>query len=103
VVSHYEAYWQPILQRGLEVSGYSSNTLQRQGAATYLWLMTAAGTKGGALSHTGSIAYTSTYSLDEYRDLSKIAAQHDYTLEELQKSGTLLLSWFLAGRPPLPN
>ncbi|HMJ12043.1 MAG TPA: hypothetical protein VK524_11550, partial [Polyangiaceae bacterium] len=102
VTSHYEANWSALLQQGLSVSGLSAMELQRQGVIGTLWVMKAGGAASGVqLPASGSINHTTRYSRADYIALSILAAEHDYLLAELQKSGTLFWSWLLAGQPPL--
>jgi hypothetical protein len=67
-----------------------------------LWVLKAGGAASGAqLPPGGSFSHTTRYARTDYVQLSILAAEHDYTLAELQKSGTLFWSWLLAGQPPL--
>ncbi|HEY6556987.1 MAG TPA: neocarzinostatin apoprotein domain-containing protein [Polyangiaceae bacterium] len=104
VTSNYEAKWQPLLQQGLDSSGASPGEFQRQGASVLLWVMAASGARSAAHFPTGGdLSYTTTYARQSYIDMTNLAASYDYTLDELQKSGTLFWSWVLAGQPPLPT
>ncbi|HMJ15825.1 MAG TPA: hypothetical protein VK524_30625 [Polyangiaceae bacterium] len=104
VTSHYEAKWQDLLASGVSVSGLPGGELQRTGAAVTVWLFAVSGTTTGPrLPVTGDTSYTTSYTANEYRQWSQVAAGHDYTLDELQKVGALFWAWLLSGRPPLPN
>jgi len=103
VVSHYEEQWQPLLQQGLDIGGVPAAELQRQGAAGFLYVLIASGASTSTqLPAGGSLSYTTTYSRPMYLLMTNLAAGRGYTLQELQKTGTLFWSWLLAGQPPLP-
>jgi hypothetical protein len=103
VTSSYEQKWLPILQEGTRVSGLPPEALQRDGAAMLLWVMTAAGVSTSVhWPRDGVVSYTTLYSAEDYRRGSYLAANFDYTLDELQKAGGLFNAWLKAGMPPLP-
>ncbi|HEY6562492.1 MAG TPA: neocarzinostatin apoprotein domain-containing protein [Polyangiaceae bacterium] len=104
VTSAYEPKWQSLLRAGARASGSSFSELQRSGATVLTWLMLASGESTSThFPREGLFRFTTTYSADEYRQWTGRAAQFDYTLDELQKTGALFYSWLLAGRPALPQ
>ncbi|HMI84939.1 MAG TPA: hypothetical protein VK550_12650 [Polyangiaceae bacterium] len=85
------------------MSGWSGGELQYQGAIRTLYLMKLSGTLSGAhLSLSGVHSYTTTYTRQGYVDMANLAANVDYTVEEIQKGGALFWSWVIAGFPPAP-
>ncbi|HMJ14406.1 MAG TPA: hypothetical protein VK524_23480, partial [Polyangiaceae bacterium] len=103
VVSRYESKWQALLDQGTSLSGLSAPEFQKTGVGTFLWLLGQSGQETSThLPALGSLAISSRYGADDYRALSAEAARFDYTLVELQKTGTLFYAWILAGMPPLP-
>lgn len=104
VATNYGATWESLLQQGLTRSGRSDAEVQRVGASVLLWTMTAAPAPTGLhLPHDGMTTHTTRYSRADYLLYTQLAAQFDYTLDELQKTGALFWSWLLAERPPIPD
>jgi len=104
IASNYEPEWQPLLQQGMTLSGWSAPELQLHGALSLLYVMSSAGaTSSTHLPASGTLSYTTTYSRPLYQQMANLAAARDYTVPELQKAGALFTAWVLAGRPPLPQ
>jgi hypothetical protein len=102
VESKYEAKWDGLLAQGMTISGLAVPELQLRGAAVTLWTMTAAGKRSDLhLPITGVQTHTTRYSRADYLSWTRVAAEYDYTLDELQKGGALFWSWLLAGKPPI--
>lgn len=104
VTSLYEAKWDGLLTSGIDASGLTAGEFQRTGAAVTSYVLRLGGaTTGPQLPAAGDRSIVTSYTATEYRDWSRRAADHDYTVDELQKVGALFWAWLLAGQPPLPN
>ncbi|HEY6562722.1 MAG TPA: hypothetical protein VI072_35905 [Polyangiaceae bacterium] len=104
VTTRYEAKWNSLLTSGINASGLTAGEFQRTGAAVTSYVFRLSGTTTGPeLPATGDTAYVTSYTANEYLQWSRVAADHDYTVDELQKIGALFWAWLLAGQPPLPN
>jgi hypothetical protein len=102
VTSRYEPEWGAMLEQGLAKSALSEGDFQRHGMAVLVWTLAVSGASSGPrLPTAGSIDLTSTYDYHEYLQRSRDAALRDYTLQEMQKVGSLFYAWVLAGQPPL--
>jgi hypothetical protein len=104
VQTQYGPTWESLLQQGITRSGRSDAEVQKSGAGVLLWTMTAAGSVTALhLPREGATTHTTRYSRADYLLFTGLAAQYDYTLDELQKTGALFWSWLLTDRPPIPD
>ncbi|HEY6561922.1 MAG TPA: hypothetical protein VI072_31855 [Polyangiaceae bacterium] len=103
VTSKYEPEFHSLLQQGMNISGWSAEELQYQGAMRAIYVLYVSGAQSGArLSPSGVHAYTTTHPRERYIGMANVAANFDYTVEEIQKLGALFWSWVIAGFPPAP-
>jgi hypothetical protein len=100
VVSRYSAAEEEWFQEGLQLTGSTESEFQTESAQRTLWTLALAGVStGGKRARDGAFNHTSTYSYTEYVALTEQAARFDYTLDEIQKVGSLFWSWFIQGLP----
>ncbi len=100
VVSRYSAAEEEWFQEGLQLTGSTEAAFQTTSAQRTLWILALAGVStGGKRPREGTFSHTSTYSYTEYVVLTAQAARFDYTLDEVQKVGSLFWSWFIQGLP----
>jgi hypothetical protein len=104
VQTKYGSTWESLLQLGVTESGRSDAEVQRIGASVLLWTMTAGAARTALkLPHDGTTTHITRYSRADYLLYTSFAAEFDYTLDELQKTGSLFWSWLLANQPPIPD
>jgi hypothetical protein len=104
ITAHYEPAHEALYQQGLALSGLPEAEFQRAARIVGLYLFSRSGVTAGAhLSTDGSSSHTASYTQQEYQEAAASAARYDYTVEEFQKTSTLLWSWILAGQLPLPR
>jgi hypothetical protein len=100
VVSRYSAAEEAWFQEGLQLTGNTESEFQTTSAQRTLWMLALAGVStGGQRAREGAFSHTSTYSYAEYVALTEQAARFDYTLDEIQKVGSLFWSWFIQDLP----
>lgn len=103
ITSHYEPQWENMLQQATAATGIAAPELQKTGVFFTGWVLRSGGARSGTkLPTTGSVSHTTVYNVDEYRRSSQLAAEFDYTLEEMQKIGAVFWAWYMLGMPPLP-
>ncbi|HMJ13821.1 MAG TPA: neocarzinostatin apoprotein domain-containing protein [Polyangiaceae bacterium] len=100
VTSHYSASEEAWFQEGLQLTGSTESEFQTTSALRTLYMLALAGaSSGGQRPREGAYSHTSTYTYFDYATLSAEAARFDYTLDEIQKVGSLFWSWFIQGLP----